>query len=343
MVVFVFFFFPMKVISVNYDLSPAGLLSFSLQQVNIYRSPCKKKTCSKSIGFIFPVEFNSSISSSFSPVHFGHTDINNKTKICNDVILEGRSSIIVLRPFSSQLTVSSFLVENRAATGTDREGYKCGRKWLEYFWFWLSKSTCICMHCLGLCNVLGYMGLSGLTLYVAANMHFTQNNVCLLWTFATQYHSGIFLLGHKFVVFWWTANCIEKPDHWHCPFYEALVPWGHINRYLSSPIWYNLRPRSTIIHVLLPTCQDTCLLFEFSLNYTKLATLSTKTYARKSKINSVKNACSGDRTQDLLWYTLIARLNGYTTVNSKSETKGDFNRTWHLCPSHHLENHTSSR
>ena len=89
----------------------------------------KKKHILKVLNLFFPIEFNSSISSSFSPVHFGHTDINNKTKICNVVILKGRSSIIVLSLFSSQLIVSSFLVENRAATGTDRATSADGNDW----------------------------------------------------------------------------------------------------------------------------------------------------------------------------------------------------------------------
>ena len=36
----------------------------------------------------------------------------------------------------------------------------------------------------------------------------------------------------------------------------------------------------------------TCTLFEFSLNYTKLATLAIKASVRKSEINLVKNVTS---------------------------------------------------
>ena len=48
---------------------------------------------------------------------------------------------------------------------------------------------------------------------------------------------------------------------------------------------------------------------EFSLNYTKLATLPTKTYTGKSKKNSAKKiASSGDRTQNLWIFALMTEL-----------------------------------
>ena len=44
----------------------------------------------------------------------------------------------------------------------------------------------------------------------------------------------------------------------------------------------------------------------FSQNYTKLAMLPTKAFIGKSKINSVKkDSLSGDKTHDLLVFTLM--------------------------------------